>query len=133
MHFFYQCSTKWYFNTTLKYTTSTLRLLSKLTSILELYFLTFVHCIRQIFEPVVVLTRSSGFLLNNKTKTLNVFSMVDLLKIKEELSKQRDKLLSEVVTLRENLTEATSAQQEIESEKNKAMETIAQVLHDSTL
>lgn len=59
--------------------------------------------------------------------------MVDLLKIKDELTKQRDKLLSEVVTLRENLTEATSAQHEIESEKNKAIETIAQVLHDSTL
>lgn len=55
--------------------------------------------------------------------------MGDLLKIKEELTNQRDKLLSEVVTLRENLTKATEAQQEIEDEKNKAMELIAQVLH----
>lgn len=55
--------------------------------------------------------------------------MGDLLKIKEELTNQRDKLLSEVVTLRENLTKATEAQQEIEAEKNKAMELIAQVLH----
>lgn len=55
--------------------------------------------------------------------------MGDLLKIKEELTNQRDKLLSEVVTLRENLTKATEAQQEIEAEKNKAMDMIAQVLH----
>ncbi|KAI2668220.1 Cilia- and flagella-associated protein 58 [Labeo rohita] len=54
------------------------------------------------------------------------YSVGDLLKIKEELTKQRDKLLSEVVTLRENLTKATDAQQEIEAEKNKAMDTIAQ-------
>lgn len=58
---------------------------------------------------------------------LNVSSVGDLLKIKEELTKQRDKLLSEVVALRENLTKATDAQQEIEAEKNKAMDTIAQV------
>ncbi len=58
---------------------------------------------------------------------LNVSSVGDLLKIKEELTKQRDKLLSEVAALRENLTKATDAQQETEAEKNKAMDTIAQV------
>uniref|UniRef100_A0A8C1TGN1 Cilia and flagella associated protein 58 n=1 Tax=Cyprinus carpio TaxID=7962 RepID=A0A8C1TGN1_CYPCA len=58
------------------------------------------------------------------------YSMGDLLKIKEDLTKQRDKLLSEVVTLRENLTKATDAQQEIEAEKNKAMDTIAQLQQD---
>ncbi|XP_048052314.1 cilia- and flagella-associated protein 58 [Megalobrama amblycephala] len=58
------------------------------------------------------------------------YSMGDLLKIKEELTSQRDKLLSEVVTLRENLTKATEAQQEIEAEKNKAMELIAQLQQD---
>ncbi|KAK7161348.1 hypothetical protein R3I94_004128 [Phoxinus phoxinus] len=58
------------------------------------------------------------------------YSMGDLLKIKEELTNQRDKLLSEVVTLRENLTKATDAQQEIEAEKNKAMDTIAQLQQD---
>jgi len=61
---------------------------------------------------------------------LNVSSMGDLLKNIEELTNERDKLLSEVVTLRENLTKATdAAQQEIEAEKNKAMDMIAQVLH----
>uniref|UniRef100_A0A8C1JRR2 Cilia and flagella associated protein 58 n=1 Tax=Cyprinus carpio TaxID=7962 RepID=A0A8C1JRR2_CYPCA len=59
------------------------------------------------------------------------YSMGDLLKIKEDLTKQRDKLLSEVVTLRENLTKATDAQQEIEAEKNKAMDTIAQLQQDT--
>ncbi|ROL46490.1 Cilia- and flagella-associated protein 58 [Anabarilius grahami] len=54
------------------------------------------------------------------------YSMGDLLKIKEQLTNQRDKLLSEVVTLRENLTKATEAQQEMEAEKNKAVERIAQ-------
>lgn len=58
------------------------------------------------------------------------YSMGDLLKIKEELTNQRDKLLSEVVTLRENLTKATDAQQEIEAEKNKAMDMIAQLQQD---
>ncbi|XP_026128390.1 cilia- and flagella-associated protein 58-like [Carassius auratus] len=58
------------------------------------------------------------------------YSMGDLLKIKEDLTKQRDNLLSEVVTLRENLTKATDAQQEIEAEKNKAMDTIAQLQQD---
>ncbi|XP_052400736.1 cilia- and flagella-associated protein 58 [Carassius gibelio] len=58
------------------------------------------------------------------------YSIGDLLKIKEDLTNQRDKLLSEVVTLRENLTKATDAQQEIEAEKNKAMDTIAQLQQD---
>ncbi|KAK2909198.1 hypothetical protein Q8A67_005035 [Cirrhinus molitorella] len=58
------------------------------------------------------------------------YSIGDLLKIKEELTKQRDKLLSEVVTLQKNLTKATDAQQEIEAEKNKAMDTIAQLQQD---
>lgn len=60
---------------------------------------------------------------------LNVSSMGDLLKLKEDLTNQRDQLLSEVVTLRENFTKATDVQQEIEAEKNKAMDMIAQVLH----
>ncbi|XP_051559225.1 cilia- and flagella-associated protein 58 [Myxocyprinus asiaticus] len=57
-------------------------------------------------------------------------SMGDLLKIKDDLTKQRDKLLSEVVTLRENFTKATIAQQEIEAEKNKAMDMISQLQQD---
>ncbi|XP_067298736.1 cilia- and flagella-associated protein 58 [Pseudorasbora parva] len=58
------------------------------------------------------------------------YSMGDLLKIKEELTNERDKLLSEVVTLRENLTKATDAQLEIEAEKNKAMDMIAELQQD---
>ncbi|XP_039537748.1 cilia- and flagella-associated protein 58 [Pimephales promelas] len=59
------------------------------------------------------------------------YSMGDLLKNIEELTNERDKLLSEVVTLRENLTKATdAAQQEIEAEKNKAMDMIAQLQQD---
>nr|XP_055060546.1 cilia- and flagella-associated protein 58 [Misgurnus anguillicaudatus] len=52
------------------------------------------------------------------------------LKIKEDLTKQRDELQSEVVTLRQRLDKATRAQQEIETEKNKAMDTIAQLQQD---
>ncbi|XP_077102373.1 cilia- and flagella-associated protein 58 [Siphateles boraxobius] len=58
------------------------------------------------------------------------YSMGDLLKIREELTNQRDKLLSEVVTLRENLTKANDAQQVMEAEKNKAMDMIAQLQQD---
>lgn len=56
------------------------------------------------------------------------FSVNDLLKIKEELTKERDELLTEVVTLRNNLTKATASQQEMEVQKEKAMETISQVM-----
>ncbi|CAM4476877.1 unnamed protein product [Leuciscus chuanchicus] len=58
------------------------------------------------------------------------YSMGDLLKLKEDLTNQRDQLLSEVVTLRENLTKATDVQQEIEAEMNKAMDMIAQLQQD---
>uniref|UniRef100_A0A8C7V490 Cilia- and flagella-associated protein 58 central coiled coil domain-containing protein n=1 Tax=Oncorhynchus mykiss TaxID=8022 RepID=A0A8C7V490_ONCMY len=54
----------------------------------------------------------------------------DLLKIKEELTKERDELLTEVVTLRKNLTKATASQQEMEVQKEKAMETISQLQQD---
>ncbi|XP_071243561.1 cilia- and flagella-associated protein 58 [Salvelinus alpinus] len=54
----------------------------------------------------------------------------DLLKIKEELTKERDELLTEVVTLRKSLTKATASQQEMEVQKEKAMETISQLQQD---
>ncbi|XP_036406733.1 cilia- and flagella-associated protein 58-like [Megalops cyprinoides] len=57
-------------------------------------------------------------------------SLNDLLKIKDELTKERDELLSEVVKLRENLTKAISSQQEMEVLKEKAMETILQLQQD---
>ncbi|KAH1167384.1 cilia- and flagella-associated protein 58 isoform X3 [Mauremys mutica] len=50
----------------------------------------------------------------------------DLLKFKEEVTKERDQLLSEVVKLRENLIQATEQQQETERAKNEAEQSIDQ-------
>ncbi|XP_023653651.1 cilia- and flagella-associated protein 58 [Paramormyrops kingsleyae] len=57
-------------------------------------------------------------------------SMNDLLKIKDDLTKERDELLAEVVNLRENLTKATINQEETEGSKEKALETISQLQQD---
>ncbi|KAL1006214.1 hypothetical protein UPYG_G00069340 [Umbra pygmaea] len=57
-------------------------------------------------------------------------SVSDLVKIKDELTKERDELLKEVVTLRNNLTMTTASQQAMEMEKQKAMETISQLQQD---
>ncbi|XP_042559391.1 cilia- and flagella-associated protein 58 isoform X1 [Clupea harengus] len=54
-------------------------------------------------------------------------SVGDLLKIKADLTKERDDLLKEVVVLRENLFSGMAGQQDLESQKEKAMETIAQL------
>ncbi|XP_062390112.1 cilia- and flagella-associated protein 58 [Sardina pilchardus] len=54
----------------------------------------------------------------------------DLLKAKDDLSKERDDLLKEVVTLRQGLTEAISTQQDVETQKDGAMETISQMQQD---
>ncbi|XP_048103061.1 cilia- and flagella-associated protein 58 [Alosa alosa] len=54
----------------------------------------------------------------------------DLLKVRDELSKERDNLLKEVVTLRQNLTQAISNQQDVESQKESAMETITKMQQD---
>ncbi|XP_076839412.1 cilia- and flagella-associated protein 58 isoform X2 [Brachyhypopomus gauderio] len=53
-------------------------------------------------------------------------SVDDLLKAKEQLTTERDQLLSEVVVLREDLTRAEAAQQENEAVKKKDQETISQ-------
>ncbi|XP_073210534.1 cilia- and flagella-associated protein 58 isoform X4 [Lepidochelys kempii] len=50
----------------------------------------------------------------------------DLLRFKEEVTKERDQLLSEVVKLRESLIQTTEQQQETERAKNEAEESIAQ-------
>ncbi|EGW12677.1 Coiled-coil domain-containing protein 147 [Cricetulus griseus] len=50
----------------------------------------------------------------------------DLLKFKEEVTKERDQLLSEVVKLRENLVQTTEQQQETERAKEDAQQTINQ-------
>lgn len=54
-------------------------------------------------------------------------SIRDLLRFKEEVTKERDQLLSEVVKLRESLVQATEQQQETERAKNEAEQSIAQV------
>lgn len=56
-----------------------------------------------------------------------LFSIRDLLKFKEEVTKERDQLLSEVVKLRENLAQTTEQQQETERAKEDAEHTINQV------
>lgn len=58
---------------------------------------------------------------------LFLFSIRDLLKFKEEVSKERDQLLTEVVKLRENLAQTTEQQQETERAKEDAEQTINQV------
>ena len=72
--------------------------------------------------------------LDLRQKALNAWfllpppsSVGDLLKIKEELTSERDQLLSEVVTLRDDLTKATATQQEMEAQKEMTMESISQV------
>lgn len=55
------------------------------------------------------------------------YSVGDLLKIKEQLTAQRDGLLSELVTLRDNSEKAATKQHEAEEANMKAQETILQV------
>ena len=55
------------------------------------------------------------------------FSVNELLKAKEELTKERDEQLAEIVKLRENLTEAGQKQQKAESDKEEADQKIAEV------
>uniref|UniRef100_A0A8C3JES5 Cilia and flagella associated protein 58 n=1 Tax=Calidris pygmaea TaxID=425635 RepID=A0A8C3JES5_9CHAR len=54
------------------------------------------------------------------------YNIRDLLKLKEEITKERDQLLSEVVTLRQSLTQATEQQQDAERAKNEADESLQQ-------
>lgn len=54
-------------------------------------------------------------------------SVGELLKIREQLTAERDELLSEVVTLRDNFEKATTKQHEVEEANMKAQETILQV------
>lgn len=55
------------------------------------------------------------------------FSIRDLLKFKEEVTKERDQLLSEVVKLRESLAQTTEQQQETERCREVAEQAISQV------
>lgn len=51
----------------------------------------------------------------------------DLLKMNDELTKERDQLLTTVESLREKLNKATTTYQEIEAQRDSAFETISQV------
>lgn len=55
------------------------------------------------------------------------FSMRELLRFKEEVSKERDQLLTEVVKLRDNVTNMSDQQQEASKSKLESDATIAQV------
>ncbi|KAK4820925.1 hypothetical protein QYF61_008646 [Mycteria americana] len=61
------------------------------------------------------------------------YNVRDLLKLKEEITKERDQLLSEVVKLRQSLTQATEQQQETERAKNEADQSIMQLQQDIQL
>lgn len=60
-------------------------------------------------------------------KPFFVHSVGDLLKINEQLTTEKDKLLSEVVTLREKLVKDADTEQETEAAKEKLQETVSQV------
>lgn len=57
-------------------------------------------------------------------------SVGDLLKLQEEVTEERDQLLSEVVELRQSLAEITEQQQETEKAKNEAEQSVLQVCTD---
>uniref|UniRef100_A0A8D0GQ54 Cilia and flagella associated protein 58 n=1 Tax=Sphenodon punctatus TaxID=8508 RepID=A0A8D0GQ54_SPHPU len=57
----------------------------------------------------------------------------DLLKFKEEVTKERDQLLYEVVKLRESLTSATEQQQLVEKAKEEAEQTVSQFQQEMQL
>uniref|UniRef100_A0A8C8AGH3 Cilia and flagella associated protein 58 n=1 Tax=Otus sunia TaxID=257818 RepID=A0A8C8AGH3_9STRI len=57
----------------------------------------------------------------------------DLLKLKEEITKERDQLLSEVVKLRQSLTQVTEQQQSTERAKNEADQSIMQLQQEIQL
>uniref|UniRef100_H3A1A5 Cilia and flagella associated protein 58 n=1 Tax=Latimeria chalumnae TaxID=7897 RepID=H3A1A5_LATCH len=54
-------------------------------------------------------------------------SVNDLLRLKEELTKERDQLLAEVVKLRDDLTQATMKQQEAEDSNDVAQQSIIEL------
>ncbi|XP_074883074.1 cilia- and flagella-associated protein 58 [Buteo buteo] len=61
------------------------------------------------------------------------YNIQDLLKLKEDITKERDQLLSEVVKLRQSLTQATEQQQDTERAKNEADQTILQLQQEIQL
>uniref|UniRef100_A0A803VLJ3 Cilia and flagella associated protein 58 n=1 Tax=Ficedula albicollis TaxID=59894 RepID=A0A803VLJ3_FICAL len=66
--------------------------------------------------------------LNNlmKERAGQEYNVEDLLRFQEEVTEERDQLLSEVVKLRQSLTEITEQQQETEKAKNAAEQSLQQ-------
>ncbi|NXO89249.1 CFA58 protein, partial [Certhia brachydactyla] len=73
--------------------------------------------------------------LNNliKERAGQEYNVEDLLRFQEEVTEERDELLSEVVKLRQILTEVTEQQQEIEKAKNEAEQFVLQLQQDIQL
>uniref|UniRef100_A0A8D2MHZ8 Cilia- and flagella-associated protein 58 central coiled coil domain-containing protein n=1 Tax=Zonotrichia albicollis TaxID=44394 RepID=A0A8D2MHZ8_ZONAL len=61
------------------------------------------------------------------------YNVEDLLKLQETVTEERDRLLSEIVELRQDLTAITEQQQETEKEKNEAEQTVLQLQQDIQL
>ncbi|KFR00894.1 Coiled-coil domain-containing protein 147, partial [Opisthocomus hoazin] len=61
------------------------------------------------------------------------YNILDLLKRKEEVTKERDQLFSEVVKLRQSVTQVTEQQQDTEKAKNKADQSIMQLQQEIQL
>ena len=55
------------------------------------------------------------------------FSVNELLKIKEELTKERDDQLTDIVKLREQLAQSAATQQHLEEQKQQCEEKIQEV------
>ncbi|NXT07064.1 CFA58 protein, partial [Prunella fulvescens] len=70
--------------------------------------------------------------LNNlmKERAGHEYNVEDLLRLQEEITEERDELLSEVVKLRQSLAEITEQQQETEKAKNEAEQSVLQVCTD---
>ncbi|XP_041271469.1 cilia- and flagella-associated protein 58 [Onychostruthus taczanowskii] len=73
--------------------------------------------------------------LNNlmKERAGQEYNVEDLLRLQEEVTEERDQLLSEVVKLRQSLTEITEQQQETEKAKNEAEQSVLQLQQDIQL
>ncbi|XP_059706765.1 cilia- and flagella-associated protein 58 [Haemorhous mexicanus] len=73
--------------------------------------------------------------LNNlmKERAGQDYNVGDLLRLQEEVTEERDQLLSEVVELRQSLAEITEQQQETEKAKNEAEQSVLQLQQDIQL
>ncbi|KAG8551374.1 hypothetical protein GDO81_004080, partial [Engystomops pustulosus] len=80
-----------------------------------------IHSLKEEINNLTKLVEQGSGLSMGQEHSLN-----DLLNIKEELTRERDQLLSEVVKLRESLMQAANQQQEAERLKEEAEQNIAQ-------